>query len=84
VLRKLAILFPTTLDPVHNSLVDSPYDVQNRQAEQHVLQHVAIPRRYQQQRGGAIALEQCSILRGKFHRQLARKRHCGTPSFKQF
>jgi len=39
----LALLFPTTLDPVHNSLEDSPCDVQNRQAEQHVLQHARIP-----------------------------------------
>jgi hypothetical protein len=30
------------LSPVHNSLEDSPSDVQNRQAEQHVLQHVRI------------------------------------------
>jgi len=39
----LALLFPTTLDPVHNSLEDSPCDVQNRPAEQHVLQHARIP-----------------------------------------
>jgi len=34
--------FLAALSPVHNSLVDSPYDVQNRQAEQHVLQHARI------------------------------------------
>jgi len=31
------------VDPAHNSLVDSPYDVQNRQAEQLILHKQTFP-----------------------------------------
>jgi len=33
--------FPAAVSPVHNSLVNSPCDVQNRQAEQLILQQHA-------------------------------------------